>query len=120
MRNRLLGKKPGQIDAVEAARIGAVMRDTTADQRLTEEQEGGNAHEFQGRALRVAYRQSRSACGYRRAAVPAEIVEFSEGEKHGRCPAEQEDETERAVDERSGSRGISGQRIVGKVVGIGM
>jgi hypothetical protein len=96
------------------------MRDTTADQRLAEEQEGGDGHEFQGRALRVTYRQGRSACGYRRAAVPAEIVELSEGEKNGRCTTEQEDETERAVDERTSSRGISGQRLVRKVVGIGM
>ena len=96
------------------------MRDTTTNQRLPEEQKGGDGHEFQGCALRVAYRQNRSACGYCRAAVPAEIVELSKGEKHRRRPAEQEDETERAVDERTRRRGISGQRLVRKVVGIGM
>jgi len=64
------------------------MRDTAADQRLAEEQEGGDGHEFESRALRVAYRQNRGACGHRRAAVPAEIVELSEGEKHGCCPTE--------------------------------
>ena len=64
------------------------MRDTPADQGLREEQQGGDGHEFHGRALRVAYRQGRSACGYRRAAVPAEIVELSKGKKHGRRPAE--------------------------------
>src|SRR5262249_47801401 len=52
--------------------------------------------------------------------MPAEIVELSEGEQHGRRPAEQEDETKRAVDERTGGRGIPGQRLVRKVVGIGM
>jgi hypothetical protein len=52
--------------------------------------------------------------------VPAEIVELSEGEKHGRCPAEKKDETERAVQDRIRSRGISGQRLVRRIVGIGM
>src|SRR5215469_14067451 len=113
-------QEPGQIDAVEVARIGAVMRDTAADQSLPEEQKGSDAHEFQGRTLSVAYRQARSACGYRRAAVPAEIVELSKGEKHGRRPAEQEDETERAVDQRPSSRGISGEGLVRKIVGVGM
>ena len=78
------------------------------------------AMNLRGRTLSVAYRQGRSACGYRRAAVPAEIVELSKGEKHGRRSAEQEDETERAVDERTGGRSISGQWLVGKIVGIGM
>src|SRR5271166_769852 len=96
------------------------MRHTTADQSLGEEQKGGNAHELEGRALGVAYRQSRRAGRYRRAPVPAEIVEFSEGEKHGRRPAEQEDDTERAVEKRPSSRSISGQRLVREVVGIGM
>src|SRR5215469_17481919 len=96
------------------------MRHTTANQSLAEEKEGGDGHEFQGRPLRVAYRQNRSACGYCSAAVPTKIVELSEGEKHGRRPAEQEDETERAEDERTGGRGIPGQRLVRKVVGIGM
>src|SRR6516225_9324771 len=117
---QVAGQEPGQIDAVEAPRIGSVMRDTAADQRLAEEQQGGDSHEFQGRTLRVAYRQNRSACGHRFAAVPAEIVELSEGEKHGRGPAEQEYEAERAVDERIRSRGISGQRVVWEVVGVGM
>src|SRR5215469_15711586 len=96
------------------------MRDTAADQRLPEEQQGRDGHEFQGRQLRVAYRQGRGGRGYCRAAVPAEIVELSKGEKHGRRPAEQEDETERTVDQRTGSRGISGERIVRKIVGVGM
>ena len=96
------------------------MRDTAADQSLTEEQKGGDGHEFQGRTLSVAYRQGRSACHYRFAAVPAEIVEPSKGEKHGRRPAEQEDETERAVDQRTGSSRISGERLVRKVVGVRM
>jgi hypothetical protein len=52
--------------------------------------------------------------------VPAEIVELSEGEKHGRRSAEQKDETERTVEDRIRSRGISGQRFVRKIVGIGM
>jgi len=60
------------------------------------------------------------ARGDRRAAVPAEIVELCKGEKHRRRPTEQEDETERAVDERTSGRGIPGQRLVGKVVGIRM
>src|SRR5215831_3521151 len=77
-----------QIDAIETAGIGSVMRDATADQRLAEEQKSGDRHEFQGRALCVAYRQNRGACGHRFAAVPAEIIELSEGEKHGRGPAE--------------------------------
>jgi hypothetical protein len=54
------------------------------------------------------------------AAVPAEIVELTKSEKYGRRPAEQEDETERAIDECTSSRGISGQRLVRKVVGVGM
>ena len=74
------------------------MCDTAADQSLPEKQQSCDGHEFQRGALRVAYRQGRSACDHRRAAVPAEIVEPSEGEKHDRCPAEQEDETERTVD----------------------
>ena len=53
------------------------------------------------------------------AAVPAEIVELAKGEKHGRRPAEQEDETKRAIDQRASSRRISGERLVRKVVGIG-
>jgi hypothetical protein len=84
---QVAGQQLGQIDAIEAPGIGSVMRDTTADQRLTEEQQGSDRHEFESRTLRVAHRQSRSACGYRRAAVPAEVVELAEGEKHGRCPA---------------------------------
>lgn len=52
--------------------------------------------------------------------MPAEIVEFCEREKHDRCPAEQENETERAVENRSGSRCISGQRLVRKVVDVAM
>src|SRR5215469_10573857 len=104
---KVAGQEACQIDAIEAPRIGTVMRDTTADQRLAEEQQGGDGHEFQGRTLRVAYRQNRSACRNRFAAVPAEIVELSEGEKHCCRPAEQEDETERAIDERTVSRGIS-------------
>jgi hypothetical protein len=40
------GQEPGEIDAVEATRIGAVMRHTAADQSLTEEQKGGDAHKF--------------------------------------------------------------------------
>src|SRR5215469_11125440 len=104
---QVAGQELGEVDAIEAAGIGAVMRDTAADQSLTEEQKGGDGHKFQGRALRVADRQSRRACGYRPAAVPTEVIEFSEGEKHGRCPAEQEDETERAVEERAGGRGVS-------------
>src|SRR5215813_9134107 len=50
---QVAGQEPGQIDAVEAPRIGSVMRDATADQRLAEEQQGSDRHEFQGRALCV-------------------------------------------------------------------
>jgi len=96
------------------------MRDTAADQRLPKEQKGGNGHEFQSCQLRVAYPQNRRARRYRRAAVPTEVIEPAEGEKHGRGPAEQEDEAECAVDERTAGRGIPGQRLVRKVVGIGM
>src|SRR6516165_4181719 len=96
------------------------MRDPAAYQSLPEEQKRGDGHEFQRRTLRVAYRHGRGACGYCRAAVPAEIVELAEGEKHGRSPTEQEDETKRAVDERTGGGGITGQRLVRKVVGIGV
>src|SRR5262245_12083646 len=96
---QVAGQESGEVDAIEAAGIGAVMRDTTANQRLAEEQQGGDCHEFQGRALRVAYRQNRSACGHRFAAVPAEIVELSEGKKHGRRAPEEEYKAERAEDE---------------------
>src|SRR5262249_1452309 len=109
-----------QIDAVETAGIGAVMRDPTAYQGLPKEQKSGDGHEFQGRALRIAYRQNCGACGYRRAPVPAEIIEPAEGEKHGCRPPEQEDEAERTVDERTSGRSIPGQRLVRKVVGVGM
>src|SRR5215472_2200657 len=96
------------------------MRDTIADQSLAEEQQCSYAHKFKGCALGIAYRQNHRAYGDRRAPVPAEIVEFAEGQKHGRCSAEQEDETERAIEERPRGRGISCQRLVWKVVGIGM
>ena len=36
-----------QVDAVEAAGLGAVVRDPAADQRLHEEQQRGDHHEFQ-------------------------------------------------------------------------
>ena len=95
---QVAGQELRQIDAVEAAGIGAVMGDAAADERLPEEQKRGDRHEFERRALRVAYVGMRQRARHAVAAVPAEIVELAEGEQHDRRAAEQEDEADRAVD----------------------
>ena len=77
----------GQIDAVEVAGLGAVMRDAAADERLAEEQQGGDGHEFERGSLGFASSRRRPPASAvrrmrRRRAVPAEIGELAEGEQH--------------------------------------
>jgi hypothetical protein len=43
---QVAGQELGEIDAVEITGIGAVMRDTAADQSLTEEHQSRDSHKF--------------------------------------------------------------------------
>ena len=117
---QVAGQVCGKVDAVEIARLGPVVRHGAADQRLSDEEQCGNRHEFERCQLSGRRRQGRSGRHNRIRPMPAQIVELAECQQHNRRPAEQEDQADGAVDQGSGCGRVAGQRIIGKVVRVGV
>ena len=93
-----------QVEAIEVAGLGTIVRDRAADQHLREEEQAGDHHELHRGGLGrrdLRRRTLAGGCGRRRASVPAEVVELAEGEQHDRDAAEQEHQADGAPQQRA-------------------
>ena len=74
----------GQVEAVKVPRLRSIVRDGAADQGLGEKQQGRHQHELE--RCRLGRRDSSSVRGglgnISVTAMPAEVIEFAEGEQH--------------------------------------
>lgn len=52
--------------------------------------------------------------------MPAEIIELAEGQQNDGDTAQQKNETDRGPQERAARRMISGERVIGKIIGVRM
>jgi len=113
-------KQNRQVDTVETAGLGPIMSRCATDQRLTEEQQSGNRHEFDRRALRIG-RDQRGGVRWRPiAAVPAEVGEPAEGQQYERRAAKQENQADGAVEDGSCRRIVPRERVIREVAGVGI
>ena len=110
-----------QLEAVEAARIGAVMRDRAADQRLHQEQQRHHDEELHQRALAATgLPRDHLRMHVMAARDPAQIVELAERQQHRGDAAEQHHQAQRAPQQRAGRRQIADARVVREIVGVGV
>ena len=114
---QIAGEPCREIEAVEVTRLGAVMRYARAEEGLRQKQHRGDGHVFERRFLRAA---QHPFFHRRRFAVPAQIVELAERQQDEGYPAQKEDEADARPQQRRTGRTVSRQRIVRKIVGVGV
>ena len=96
------------------------MREAGAGKHLREEEQRGDDHELERGALRFGRLEDRRVWRARRRAMPSEMSEPAKGQQHDGGARQQEHQAEHAVDHGPAGQHVAGQRIVGKVVRVGM
>ena len=119
VRRMLLGKTVGQVEAVEARRLDAEVRQRPAHQRLHQEEKRDD-HEVLERGplagRRLAGQELRMDVPA--PAAPSQVIEPAEGEEHRRGARQQGDEAQGAPDHRIARRPVADGRVVREVIGI--
>ena len=121
---QVVGEEPREVEAVEGARLDAVVGEGAAGERLEQEQQRDDAEVEADRLLArgqgPAGERAVVRVPARRRAVPAEVVEAADGEQDGAEAAEQRDEAERAPEVGRRARPVADRRLVRPVVGVGV
>ena len=121
---QVVGEEPREVEAVEGARLDAVVGEGAPGEGLEQEEERDDA-EVEARRL-LARRQGPARehavvrLPTRRGAVPAEVVEPADSEQDGAEPGQQGDEAERAPQVGRGARPVADRRLVRPVVRVGV
>ena len=119
--HQVAGEDALQIEAVKAARIGAVMGHRAAYQRLRQQQQRHDHKELHQRVLAPAGLSRQQVRVHMVAARdPAQVIEFPECQQHRRNAGQQHHQAQRAPQQRVGRGLITDARVIRKIVGIGI
>ena len=121
---QVVGEDPREVDAVEGARLDAVVGEGAPGERLEQEEQRDDAeveaHRLLARREGPAGERAVVRVPARRGAVPAEVVEPADDEEDGPEAREQGDEAERAPQVGRGARPVADGRLVRPVVRVGV
>ncbi|CAM5233151.1 hypothetical protein RLIN73S_04182 [Rhodanobacter lindaniclasticus] len=119
--HQVAGENVLQLETVEAARIGAIVRGRSTHQGLEQEQQRHHHEELHQRALaRAGLAGHDGGLQAVPARDPAEIVELAEHQQYRRDAGQQHQQAQRAPQEGAGDRRVADQRVIRKVVGVGV
>ena len=116
----LAGKNARKIETVEARRICPVVRNAATDHDLREEEQTDHHEELNRSALALGRLMGQHCWPALIVGMPTEEIKTAEGEQHHSDAAEQHQQTHCAPQNRAAGRDVTGQRVIGEIVGVGV